>query len=90
VCLNVYPPVIARERLSKHVSTEINAHGTIQELLGAYAVCVLSKESRDLARKDPKSRLIVLARADRPTVTSFTFSFRLLVFEQTVKVKLSP
>jgi hypothetical protein len=33
VCLYVYPPIIARERLGKNVTAAMNTHATIEELL---------------------------------------------------------
>jgi hypothetical protein len=33
VCLYVYPPIVARQRLGKNVTAAINTHATIEELL---------------------------------------------------------
>jgi hypothetical protein len=35
VCLYVYPPIIARQRLGKNVTAATNSHATIKELLDA-------------------------------------------------------
>jgi hypothetical protein len=35
VCLNVYPPIVSRQRLGKNVTAAMNTHATIAELLGA-------------------------------------------------------
>jgi hypothetical protein len=35
VCLYLYPPVVARQRLGKNVTAATNTHATIEELLDA-------------------------------------------------------
>jgi hypothetical protein len=56
VCLYVYSPIVARQRLAKNVTAATNKHAKIEELLDATflsAVCVILKESRSLVPKTP-------------------------------------
>jgi hypothetical protein len=46
VCLYVYPPIIARQQLSRNITAAMNTHATINELLDASLS--ISKESRRL------------------------------------------
>jgi hypothetical protein len=51
LCLYLYPPIVARQRLNKNVTAATNTHITVEELLDAffcYAVRAVSKENRRL------------------------------------------
>jgi hypothetical protein len=50
VCLCLYPLIIARQRIGKHVPAAKNTHVTIENLslVSLYVVCILTKESRRL------------------------------------------
>jgi hypothetical protein len=39
VCLYVYPPIVARQRLGKNVTAAKNTQATIEELLDASFLC---------------------------------------------------
>jgi hypothetical protein len=38
VCLYVYPPIAARQRLGKNVTAATNAHGTIEKLDASFSI----------------------------------------------------
>jgi hypothetical protein len=48
VCLYVYPPIVAKQRLGKNVTAATNTHATIEELLGAsFSVGSMSYEGKE-------------------------------------------
>jgi hypothetical protein len=51
VCLHVYPPIVARQRLGQNFTATTNTHAENRRIVGGdvfYEVRVVSKESRRL------------------------------------------
>jgi hypothetical protein len=42
VCLYVYPPIVARQRLNRYVTAVTNTHATIEELDSSFSMCPVS------------------------------------------------
>jgi hypothetical protein len=55
VCLYVYPPIVARQRLDKNVTATTNAHGVIEELLEVSFSMRSESYKRKVGDREPSS-----------------------------------